>query len=233
MPIKSQSIIDVQKAFVLGGSRILTPDMISADFLMNVMPNIEGKLHKSVSLLYQHSAVEQPSAQAFHQACDNQGPTLTFVLANGGYVFGGYNPVSWLSDFMYTESVESYLFQVHNPLSKLTSEQLEAHSVAQSIRLSKNPERTTLPTGPVRCPIRVQKREKAIKQNDSKYSPAFGEANVSDLFIAYKNLPSSYSMIGNVYKLPTGVSYADSETWLAGKKDEWDVKEVEVWSVGR
>ena len=117
-------------------------------------------------------------------------------------------------------------------MSKLTSEQLEAQSVSQTIRLSKNPDRTVLPTGPVRCPIRAQKRDNAMKQNDSKYSPAFGEANISDLFIAFKNLSSSYSMIGNVYKLPTGVSYADSETWLAGKKDEWDVKEVEVWSVG-
>ena len=51
------------------------------------------------------------------------------------------------------------------------------------------------------------------------------------MFIAFKNLASSYSMLGNVYKLPKGVSFADSETWLAGKKDEWQVQEVEVWSV--
>lgn len=62
-----------------------------------------------------------------------------------------------------------------------------------------------------------------------KYSPAFGEANISDLFIAYKNLSSSYSNLGNVYKKPRGV---DPETWLAGKKDEWSIQEVEVWSVG-
>jgi len=39
-------------------------------------------------------------------------------------------------------------------------------------------------------------------------------------------------MLGNIYKLPKGVKYSQSETWLAGKKDNWDVKEVEVWSVG-
>ena len=39
-------------------------------------------------------------------------------------------------------------------------------------------------------------------------------------------------MVGNIYKLPKGVNYNESETWLAGKKDQWDVKEVEVWSVG-
>ena len=40
---------------------------------------------------------------------------MTFVKANGGYIFGGYNPLSWLSDFLYSETDESYLFQVFNP----------------------------------------------------------------------------------------------------------------------
>ena len=84
---------------------------------------------------------------------------------------------------------------------------------------------------PVKCPVKIAKKDKAIKQNDFNYSPAFGEANVSDLFIAFKNLSNSYSMLGNVYKLPPGISYAQSETWLAGKKDEWSVEEVEVWSI--
>lgn len=84
--------------------------MINTDFLLEVMPKKEGKIQMQVNLLYQHSAFEVPSANSFHEACDNQGPTLMFVLANGGYVFGGYNPVSWLSDFLYTETEESYLF---------------------------------------------------------------------------------------------------------------------------
>jgi hypothetical protein len=51
-----------------------------------------------------------------------------------------------------------------------------------------------------------------------KYSPAFGEANISDLFIAFKNLSNSYSMLGNVYKVPDKV---DGEIFLAGKKKDW------------
>ena len=38
-------------------------------------------------------------------------------------------------------------------------------------------------------------------------------------------------MLGNVYKVPKGLSLKDAESWLAGKKDNWEVKEVEVWSV--
>ena len=76
--------------------------------------------------------------------------------------------------------------------------------------------------------MRSSKSHHAIKQNDAKYSPAFGEANISDLFIAFKNLSNSYSMVGNVYKLPEG---QDSELFLAGKKKDWEVEEVEIWAV--
>ena len=68
----------------------------------------------------------------------------------------------------------------------------------------------------------------AIKQNEAKYSPGFGEANTSDLFIAFKNLANSYSQLGNVYKVP---QMFDRKTFLAGSKDNWDIEEVEVWSV--
>ena len=44
---------------------------------------------------------------------------------------------------------------------------------------------------PIKMKVRLAKCDKAIKQNDSHYSPAFGEANISDLFIAYKNLANS------------------------------------------
>ena len=35
-------------------------------------------------------------------------------------------------------------------------------------------------------------------------------------------------MLGNVYKLPSG---EDGETFLAGRKKDWQVDEVEVWSI--
>ena len=81
---------------------------------------------------------------------------------------------------------------------------------------------------PTRCPIRKSKIQFAVKQNEAKYSPAFGEANISDLFIAFKNLSNSYSNLGNVYKAPEGY---ESETFLAGKKKDWVIEEVEVWQV--
>jgi hypothetical protein len=48
------------------------------------------------------------------------------------------------------------------------------------------------------------------------------------LFIAFKNLSNSYSNLGNVYKSPEGY---ESENFLAGKKKDWVIEEVEVWQI--
>lgn len=38
-------------------------------------------------------------------------------------------------------------------------------------------------------------------------------------------------MLGNVYKLPKSAATADGESFLAGRKKDWVVEEVEVWAV--
>jgi len=81
---------------------------------------------------------------------------------------------------------------------------------------------------PIKCPVRKTKAHLAIKQNEFKYSPGFGEANVADLFIAFKNLANSYSNLGNVYKVPPR---EDKDTFLAGRRQDWQIDEVEVWSL--
>ena len=129
--------------------------------------------------------------QRFHENCDNKGATIILIKANQGHIFGGYNPTSWISDFTYSDTADAYLFSVTDGQGRK----------------------------PTRCPVKESKRSMAIKQNESKYSPAFGEANISDLFIAFKNLNNSYSMLGNVYKLPK--TAVDGETFLAGRKKDW------------
>ena len=100
------------------------------------MPVINDRRSTRVELLYSHSAIHEPDAAAFHGACDEQGPTLTIVSANGGYIFGGYNPTSWISDFMYTETDQSYLFQIFSPLSHMDPNFKDQISLAQTIELS-------------------------------------------------------------------------------------------------
>jgi hypothetical protein len=158
--------------------------------------------------MYQQKNPERPKftfdcTERFHELCDNQGPTLTFVRANYGYIFGGFNPVGWQNSFSYSESSEAYLFSVSDTKGRK----------------------------PAKCPVKQQKTQFAIKQNGDTYSPAFGEANTSDLFIAFKNPAQSYSNLGNCYSMPKGMEQLDASEFLAGRKDDWLIEEIEVWAV--
>ena len=147
-------------------------------------------------------AVQYCGPQVFHEKCDKKGPTMLLVKLKDGHIFGGYNPLHWESRFGYQKTSDSFLFSVTDGKGRR----------------------------PQKCPIKLSKSKFAIKQNEQQYSPGFGEANTADLFIAFKNLENSYSMLGNVYKCPT--SYKDSaETFLAGSKTDWDIEEVEVWEL--
>ncbi len=80
----------------------------------------------------------------------------------------------------------------------------------------------------MRCEVKPSKADHAIKQNEAQFSPGFGEANISDLFIAFKKLENSYSYLGNVYKLPQGYQ---PDTFLAGRYSNWNFVEIEVWAI--
>ena len=74
--------------------------------------NISG-----LGLLYRGSR-DGFNAAAFHQACDNQGPTLTLIRAtDGGFVFGAYLDVPWTSDGVWLEKGEAnpWVFSLRNP----------------------------------------------------------------------------------------------------------------------
>ena len=74
--------------------------------------NISG-----LGLLYRGSR-DGFNAAAFHQACDNQGPTLTLIRArDGGFVFGAYLDVPWTSDNVWLKKGEAnpWVFSLRNP----------------------------------------------------------------------------------------------------------------------
>ena len=73
--------------------------------------------------------------QRFHENCDDKGPTILLVKANGGHIFGGFNPVGWKSDFCYTPTEDAYLFSVTDGQGRK----------------------------PVKCPVKPQKKQFAIK----------------------------------------------------------------------
>ena len=79
----------------------------------------------------------------------------------------------------------------------------------------------------VKCPVRKEKADKAIKLNEMQFSPGFGESDISDLFISFKQPSKSYSLLGNVYRAPRGER---SDSYLAGKATDWRIHEIEVYA---
>jgi len=55
------------------------------------------------------------SPELFHKACDHKGPTLTLISANYGFKFGAYNPISWVPEFCYAQTSESFIFCLRRP----------------------------------------------------------------------------------------------------------------------
>ena len=65
-------------------------------------------------LLYRASR-DNFTFKAFHEKCDNQGPTLTIIKSDlNGKVFGGYTSVSWRSPSSrtYVKDEEAFLFSL-------------------------------------------------------------------------------------------------------------------------
>ena len=168
LPITDITIDNIIKIFT--NSNIIKKEYIFKDFII-ILPKI-----KSGILLYS-TLTDGISTITFHKKCDNKGPTLTIVKTVDGHIFGGYNPRSWISQSMYNECDNSFIFSL---------------SDGKSIK-------------PIKCPLIEYKKSMAIYQNEELNSPGWGEVSEADLFISYKNLENSYSNLGRCYKAPKNV----------------------------
>lgn len=74
-----------------------------------------GKLDQRWILLYKASR-DGFDEGSFHALCDNQGPTMTIILSNNNYLFGGYTAIPWTSDNgSYKNDSTAFLFTLTNP----------------------------------------------------------------------------------------------------------------------
>ncbi|XP_050951336.1 interferon-induced protein 44-like isoform X2 [Labeo rohita] len=80
--------------------------------LCDLLGNLE------LSLLYKAS-VHGYQASAFHQQCDNQGPTLLVAYNRSGYIFGGYTSVDYAQSGQQIIDDQAFLFSVHGDKSPL------------------------------------------------------------------------------------------------------------------
>jgi hypothetical protein len=53
----------------------------------------------------------------FHSKCDQQSNTVTIILTNAGYIFGGFTPIAWDSSSGYKadNTGQSFVFSLKNP----------------------------------------------------------------------------------------------------------------------
>ena len=68
---------------------------------------------KTMDLIYRGSR-DGMTSNDFHKKCDNQGPTITLLRNDKGYIFGGYTSVSWTGDGNYHSDPKSFLFTLTN-----------------------------------------------------------------------------------------------------------------------
>ncbi|CAI2384844.1 unnamed protein product [Moneuplotes crassus] len=152
---------------------------------------------------------EDISAEEFHEHCDKQGSILILVKTKNGCVFGGVSPLGFDSINNYFGSEYAFLFSYATPTGR----------------------------EPIICKIKPEKASFAVKNNEAKYSPGFGQSNKSDLFISFKNLSKSYSHIGSVYEFPKEFvkdeeGYNTPETFFTGLTTNWRIENIEVFSIG-
>ncbi len=110
--ISERSLKIIRRQFL--DSKILRPEYVVPEFHQMFAPL--GTLTKT-ELLYRMNK-DGCSPEIFHKRCDNQGATLILVHANGGYVFGAFNPTSWVNQYCYSESEEAFLFSLVEPTRK-------------------------------------------------------------------------------------------------------------------
>ena len=68
---------------------------------------------KNMQLLYRGSR-DGMSADAFHNRCNNKGPTISLFKNENGYIFGGYASIDWTSSGGYKSAPDSFIFTLTN-----------------------------------------------------------------------------------------------------------------------
>jgi hypothetical protein len=104
--------------------KITSLESILTNFKNSIASQFEQKITewigKKPGKLFYKASRDGFVASSFHQRCDNQGPTLTIIKANG-YLFGDYTPNSWSSSNTYVNdsTKQSFIFTLTNPHSIL------------------------------------------------------------------------------------------------------------------
>ena len=68
--------------------------------------------NKKFSLLFKAST-NGCTSKAFHNQCNNKGPTVTILYNTNNSVYGGYTSVNWRSGGNYLQDAKAFLFRLY------------------------------------------------------------------------------------------------------------------------
>ena len=54
------------------------------------------------------------SGDAFHNKCNNKGPTVSIIKNEKGYIFGGYTSINWQGGDSWRSAPDSFIFTLTN-----------------------------------------------------------------------------------------------------------------------
>jgi hypothetical protein len=154
----------------------------------------DGKLE----LLYRGSR-DGFEAATFHRMCDGHSPTLTIVLSDRGWIFGGYTTLVWTSrgEWPLDPGLKSFLFTIGNPDNP-------------SPRLFK------------------QSRPADSIYTAPGYGPTFGGGHDLHICDKCSTSKSSYSNLGPTYandaRIPANAVLAGERTFIVKEIEVFEVK---------
>jgi hypothetical protein len=113
----------------------------------------------------------------FHMACDGRAPTVVLCRSlHGGFIFGGYTSVRWITDGASQTDKKAFLFSIVNPAG----------------------------LGPTMMPIRKSREGKNAIYTRSSYGPTFGSGHDLKIGAIIGEFKTSSSILGHSYKVPVG-----------------------------
>ena len=146
---------------------------------------------------------------AWHLKCDNVTNTVTIILSNTTYVFGGYTSVgfSTVSSSTYANDTSAYIFSLRRGANPTNGEKFTVFDSEHAVYI----------------------------RSGGATGPAFGNYLGSYYCDIVCGLDTSfyYSDFGASYNLPAGYNWSTSaaRSYLAGSYSSWRTTEIEVYKI--
>ena len=176
--------------------------------------SVQTDKERKVKLVYRASK-DGWSTSEFHSKCDNEGPTLTIVKTDKGYVFGGYSNRAWFSaqgSTCHSSNSQPYCSNIRSDNAFLFS----LYSGATKDRAVK---------------IGIRQNSNAIC-NSYAFGPTFGRQEEFDLQVGnYNDMKSGYTKIGGSYGGSDNNYILNGHSLVGNSTGSFTAVEVEVFRV--